>query len=102
MADWHTVAKASEVDREEGKQVKVAGRSIAIFQIDGQFYAIGGECTHAGGPLAEGFIEGDKVICPLHGAEFEIKTGKVCSPPAGSDVACFRVRLDGDNIQIEL
>jgi len=76
--------KADLGDFEGGKLIEAEGNSIAVFNIGGQVYAI--EKIHRGGPLAEGMIAEDEVICPWHGARFNIKTGAVCSTPAQARV----------------
>jgi nitrite reductase/ring-hydroxylating ferredoxin subunit len=63
--------------------------------------AFAGECTHRGGPLGEGSLEGDVVICPWHSGEFNVRTGRAVSPPPESGVATYRVQIDGNEIKIE-
>lgn len=80
--------------------VEVNRRWIAVYNIDGEFYAIEDRCTHDDGPLAEGKLCGSIVECPRHGATFDVKTGKVLSPPALVDVPAYEVQVQGDNIQV--
>jgi 3-phenylpropionate/trans-cinnamate dioxygenase ferredoxin subunit len=80
-------------DLEGGKLVEVGGQKIAIFNLGGHYYAIEHTCPHHGGPLAEGMVAGDEVICPWHGSRFNIKTGAVLSPPAREGVKSFAVRV---------
>lgn len=94
--------KADLEDLEGGKLVEVEGRSIAVFNIGGKVYAIDNTCTHRGGPLAEGILAEDEVVCPWHGARFNIKTGAVCGPPAQVGVMSFPVRVSGDSVEVEL
>jgi nitrite reductase/ring-hydroxylating ferredoxin subunit len=89
-------------DLEAGKLVEVAGLSIAVFNIAGRYYAIGNTCPHRGGPLAEGMMAGEEVICPWHGARFNVKTGAVMGPPAPEGVRSFPVRVNGDDLEVEL
>ena len=86
----------------EGKLVGAAGKKIALFKVDGTFYAIDETCTHRGGPLSEGLLLGIEVTCPWHGAVFDVRTGNVLSPPAPQDVARYNVRVEGEDIEIEL
>ncbi len=102
MANLIEVAKTNEIIPGEGKLIEVEGHEIALFNCDGSYYAIDNTCTHQGGPLCEGDLEGDKVICPWHGAEFDVKTGKVVGPPAEESVRSYRVQVDGDSIRIEI
>lgn len=101
MPQFHCVAKASQLQPGSCLCVEVQGRRIALFNLDGQFYAIDDVCTHQAGPLSEGLIEGDEVICPWHGARFKIKSGENTSPPAHEGVETFRVRVVGEDIEVE-
>ncbi len=96
------VAQTSDLAPGEGKAVEVEGQNIALFNVDGTFYAIGNTCTHKGGPLGEGDLDGDIVTCPWHGAGFNVKTGACTGGPAASDVKSFPVKVDGDDVLVEL
>ena len=102
MADFVKVARAGEIAPGEAKAVEAGGKKIALFNVDGTFYAIDDTCTHRGGPLSEGMIVGTEVTCPWHGAVFDVTTGSVLGAPAPKDVARYQVRIVGDNIEIEL
>jgi nitrite reductase/ring-hydroxylating ferredoxin subunit len=78
----------------------VDGRRIALCNVDGEFFAIDDVCTHAYASLADGYIEGDQVECPLHGACFDIRTGKVKSAPASVDLKTYPVKVEGDRIKV--
>jgi 3-phenylpropionate/trans-cinnamate dioxygenase ferredoxin subunit len=71
-----------------------------VFNLGGSYYAIENVCTHDGGILTGGDIDGDVIACPRHGARFCIRTGEVLSPPAYEDVATFPVRVDGGRVQV--
>lgn len=96
------VAKVGEIEPGTAKLVEVDGREIAVFNCDGEYYALGNECTHVGGPLCEGDIDGESVVCPWHGAEFNIKTGEVLAPPAEENVTSYKVSVEGETIKIEI
>jgi len=81
---------------------EIAGRRIAVFNLDGSFHAIDDECTHEGGPLSEGVISSGCVTCPWHGAEFDLRTGKVLTPPAVEDVRSYKVIVSGDDVSVEV
>ncbi len=102
MSDFVSVAKASEFDDQPAKCVKVAGKTVALFKLGDEFFAIDDTCTHKGGPLSEGTIEGDEIECPWHGAHFNIRSGKVILDPAEEDVSTYDVRLSGDVIEIDV
>lgn len=102
MAQFVPVAKVSEVPPQSISCVEVAGKRIALFNLDGDFYALADECTHEGGPLSEGEIHGGEVECPWHGARFDIKSGKVTLDPADDDTARYKVRVSGEDIEVEI
>jgi len=102
MAKFVRVASKSEIADQSAKSVEVEGKTIALFNLGGEFYAIDNTCTHRGGPLCEGTIEGDEVECPWHGAHFSIKTGEAKAPPAKDNVAHYPVQVSGDDIEIEI
>jgi 3-phenylpropionate/trans-cinnamate dioxygenase ferredoxin subunit len=96
------VAKESEIEPGTAKCVEAGGRKIAIFNLDGEFFAIEDTCTHDDGSLSEGTIQDDEIECPLHGACFNIRTGEVTCPPAVSDVETFTVQVSGEDIEVLL
>ena len=96
------VAEVTEFGPGEGKTVMVEGVSLALFNVDGTYYAIENTCTHVGGPLGEGALIGKEVTCPLHGAQFDVTSGKVFGGPARSDVQSFPLSLEGDDVMVEV
>ena len=102
MGELFDVAAVGEIGPGEAKLVEADGKEIALFNCDGEYYAIDNDCTHIGGPLCEGEISGDTVTCPWHGAEFNIKTGEVLGPPADENVNSYRVHVEGGRIKIEI
>ncbi|HXG31602.1 MAG TPA: non-heme iron oxygenase ferredoxin subunit [Thermodesulfobacteriota bacterium] len=102
MGNLVEVAKKGDIEPGHGILVEVEGKEIALFNCDGDYYAIDNECTHVGGPLCEGELEGYTVICPWHGAEFNVKTGEALGPPAKKGVKTYRVQIEGDSIKIEV
>jgi nitrite reductase/ring-hydroxylating ferredoxin subunit len=102
VAAWLKVAKTSDIALGEAKAVDVGARRVAIFNIEGTYHAIDDTCTHRGGPLSDGIVEGTEVTCPWHDAVFDVTTGSVLGAPAPRDVARYPVRIDGDDIEVEL
>ena len=98
---FERIASTDDVEPGEGRQVELGGEVIALFNVDGTFHAIGGTCTHRGGPLGDGMLEGNEVTCPLHGATFDVTTGNVAGPPAFENVACYEVRITGNDIEVK-
>ena len=100
MGNLIKVANKNELPTGSAKAVEVDGKRIALFHANNQYFAIDDECTHAGGSLAEGTVEGTTVTCPWHGAQFDITTGSVLSAPAFDGVKSYKVQVDGDEIKI--
>lgn len=94
------VAKAGDVAPGSVLRVEAAGRPIALYNVDGAFYATDEICTHAYASLAEGFLDGATIECPLHGATFDIKTGAALTAPASEPLATYPVRVDGEDILV--
>jgi 3-phenylpropionate/trans-cinnamate dioxygenase ferredoxin subunit len=100
MAEFVTVATTDEIKPGERMVVELGRHWVAIFNVDGQYYAIEDLCTHDDGPLAEGELTGCIIECPRHGATFDIRNGKVLSAPALVDVPSYQVRVEGNEIQL--
>ena len=94
------VATVGEIEPGRAKRVEVGEEAIAVFNLDGEYYAIGDTCSHEEASLSEGDVFGDCVECPLHGAEFDITTGKNLTLPAVSPVPSYPVKLEGDAILV--
>jgi len=102
MADPVRVASRSELPPGGKLLIDVDGRAIALFDVEGEIFAIDDVCTHDGGPLAEGEHQGYEVQCPRHGARFDVRTGQPLCMPAFEPVATHRVETRGDEIFIHL
>ena len=96
------VGRVGDVPWGGAEVFSVDGRRIAVYRLEDGFYAIDDICTHDGGPLAEGEVEGDEVICPRHGARFSIKTGAALTFPAVTPVDRYPVRVEGDDLLVGL
>ncbi len=92
------IAPASELPNGERLFVEVGDNPIVIFNIAGQFFAIGDICSHDDGPLGDGVIEGHNIVCPRHGAEFDVQTGKAMSMPAVIDIPAYPVQIKDGTI----
>jgi nitrite reductase/ring-hydroxylating ferredoxin subunit len=110
MGRYVRVCGVNEVPPRRAKMVRVEGKPIALFNLDGRFYATDDTCPHEGGPLSSGFIDGENVTCPWHGATFHIISGKTLEPPAGekmgppvdNGVPCYPVRSVDAELEIEI
>lgn len=98
MSAWVAVAKASEISPGQWQSVDVDGARIVVFNLDGEYYAIEDVCTHDGGQLTGGSIEGAEIVCPRHGARFCIRTGAALTAPAYEAVATFPIKVENGNI----
>lgn len=97
---WIDVVCADELQPGKHLVVDLEGTAVAVFNLNGEFYAIEDTCTHDGAEIASGTLEKDVIVCPRHGARFCIKTGRVLSPPAYEDLHPFPVRVEGGVIQV--
>ena len=100
MSDWVNVIDETALADGENIVIDIDGADVAVFKVEGGFYAIEDVCSHDGGEIASGELDGDEIICPRHGARFCIKTGAVKSPPAYENIHCFLVRIDNGKVQV--
>ena len=100
MTDWVDVAPIDELQPGDHKSIEIGYEQIIIFNIDGEFYALQDHCTHDGGVLSDGVIDGEQIMCSRHGARYCIKTGEVQGPPAFESIATFPLRIQNDIIQL--
>ena len=100
IPDWVDVDTVNNLPEGSVSLVDVDGTEVAVFNIGGHYYAIQDVCTHDGGTLAEGEVEGFEIECPRHGARFDLRTGKVTAPPAYENVTLFAVRIHHDYVQV--
>jgi 3-phenylpropionate/trans-cinnamate dioxygenase ferredoxin component len=83
------------------KKVVFGGEDVLVANVGGSLHAISNTCTHRGGPLDEGELEGNNVICPWHGGQFDLTTGKAVGPPPTKDEILFEVRVEGSDVLIK-
>jgi 3-phenylpropionate/trans-cinnamate dioxygenase ferredoxin component len=100
MSDWVTVAHSDHFAPGDWRVVDVDGTQIAVFNLEGRYYAIADVCTHDAGQLTGGVVDGDEIVCPRHGARFSIRTGEALTPPAYEPTDVFPVRLDNGEVQV--
>jgi len=98
--DFVKVAESNEIAPSSMKAVDIAGERVCIINIEGNYYAIGNVCTHMGGPLDEGTLEGFDVECPWHGSKFDVRTGQPTKPPAKQPVLSYEVKVQNDGILV--
>ena len=96
------VTQVSRVASGTGTVVSAEGKAIAVFNVGGTFYATANACTHVGGPLGKGTVEGTTVTCPWHGSQFDVTSGQVIRGPARRPVATYPVRVVGDDVFVTI
>lgn len=101
MGEYISALKRNEIPEGTAKTVEVKGKQVAVFNVGGNYSVIDEQCTHRGGPISEGERNENVVTCPWHGATFDITSGKALSGPTSKDLTCYKVRVQGDDIQIE-
>ncbi len=94
------IAPTSELPEGERLFIEIGGKPIVIFKIAGQFFSIADVCSHDDGPVGEGVLDGYNITCPRHGAQFDIRTGKVVQMPAVVDIPAYPVRVVDGMIQL--
>ena len=97
---WVTAAPAASIPPGDYATAEVDGVFVAIFNVAGEFLAVEDVCTHDGGGLAGGAVEGDQVICPRHGARFCLRTGRALSPPAYEPVRSYETRVVDGQVEV--
>jgi len=99
MSDYLAIAQANQVPNDRGLTVRVGDREFALFIVDGEFCALDGRCPHRDGPLGAGLTENGHVFCPLHGWEFDVRTG-ACIGNAERPVKTYPTRVRDGKVQI--
>jgi nitrite reductase/ring-hydroxylating ferredoxin subunit len=94
------VAQTGDIRSDEALQVEAGGHRIALLRCDGDVHAVSHICTHELAFLSEGFVEGCYLECPLHGSQFDVRTGEVKSLPATKDLRTFPVKIEGDAVLV--
>lgn len=99
MSGFVKVATISDLPPGKVKSITVGEKMIALCNVEGTFYALDNVCIHRGGPLGEGYLEGEKLECPWHGWQFDVKTGCVAFNPR-EKIPTYEVKIDGSDILV--
>lgn len=102
MDDFVPVAKTTDVPDPGSLLIEVDERPLVLIHVDGTFYALDDVCTHDGGPLSEGPIEDHTIVCPRHGAKFDVRTGDALTMPATQPTAKHEVKVEGDDVLVRI
>lgn len=102
MSDWYTIATTADIPPGKVGVFMVNDQRIALCNVDGAYYAVDDECTHDGGALDQGELEGAEIECPRHGARFDVRTGAVKQLPAFAPLGTYPVRVEDGTILVDV
>jgi 3-phenylpropionate/trans-cinnamate dioxygenase ferredoxin subunit len=100
--EYIEVAQEGQIPAGTMKRFSVKGKDILVANVDGKYYAVGGKCTHMGGDISKGKLEGKVVTCPRHGSQFDVTNGNRLAGPAKSNELAYEVKVDGKSIKVGL
>lgn len=99
---WSRACRAEDIRTGEARAVEVGEKTIAVYNVEGQFFATDDSCTHEEASLADGFVENHLVECPLHGSQFDLRTGEVLSLPAVFPVGVYSTRVENGEVHVDI
>jgi 3-phenylpropionate/trans-cinnamate dioxygenase ferredoxin component len=102
QAEFYEIAPASELSNGERLFIEIEDTPIVLFNVAGQIFAIADTCTHDDGPLGDGDLEDHNIVCPRHGAEFDIRSGQAVAMPAVVDIPAYPVKVENGSIWLGL
>ncbi|MBN9473906.1 MAG: non-heme iron oxygenase ferredoxin subunit [Burkholderiales bacterium] len=102
MADWTDVAATDDVPEDDVIGVQAAGKDLALYSVEGEFYATDNICTHGHARLCDGFLEGAEIECPLHQGRFDVRNGKAMCAPLTEDIKAYPLKVEGGRIWLQL
>lgn len=102
VSDFVKVAKVTDLPDPGKRIVEVEDSVVVLFRVDGRFYCTDDVCTHDGGPLSEGRLDGHAIACPRHGAKFDIRTGRPLTMPATEPTLVHEVKVEGEDVYVRI
>jgi 3-phenylpropionate/trans-cinnamate dioxygenase ferredoxin subunit len=102
MSQFVKVARVSEVPDPGTMLVEVGDRVVALFHVEGEFFALDDVCTHDGGPLSDGRLDDHTIACPRHGARFDLRTGAALTMPATQPTGAHEVKVEAGDVLVRL
>ena len=99
---WIDISSVEDVAEDDVVGIDIAGKSIALYQVEGEIYATDNICTHGNARLCDGFLEGHEIECPLHQGKFDIRNGKALCAPLTEDVRTYPIKIDGNRVFVDL
>ncbi|MGD9652917.1 MAG: Rieske (2Fe-2S) protein [Candidatus Dadabacteria bacterium] len=100
MSEFEKIAKTSEIPPGEIRSFPLGSEMVAVCNVDGRFFAFRDECTHQAYPLSDGILEGKKITCIYHGAEFNVETGEALCLPATDPVETYPIKIEGEDLYV--
>jgi nitrite reductase (NADH) small subunit len=101
MPGFTRIAALADIPPGGAKSCNLNGTPVALYNVDGTVYATHGTCVHRGGPLGDGTLDGAKILCPWHLWEYDVRSGECSNNPEGR-IACFPVRIEGQDVLVEV
>lgn len=102
MANWIKIAQVGQVEEDESLAIDIEGKQLALHHTEGEYFVTDNVCTHQYALLSDGFLEDGCIECPLHQAQFDLRTGKAMCAPATVDIQIYQVKTEGDDILVSL
>ena len=102
MAKFKRVANVTSIPSGKVAVVDVGGKTIAVYNVAGVFYAVDNVCSHRGGPLGEGSLRSTTITCPWHGAQFDVTSGQVLGLPASADITSYATKVEEDGVWVAI
>jgi len=99
---WHRIALFTDIPDDAPLEAEAGGEPLALYKVEGAVYCTGNICTHSEAFLSDGYLEGFEIECPLHGARFDIRDGRVLCQPASKDIPTYPVRIDDGAVYVEV
>lgn len=99
---FQTIVKKTDVKPGQGTIAEVGGKSLAVYNVDGEFHVMDNTCCHKGGPLGDGELDGTTVTCPWHGWQYDVTNGKCLAPSPAASVKAYKVSVEGDEVKADL
>lgn len=100
MSEWVDVAKVADFPSGTRRTLEVEGVAVIVFSLNGEYFAIEDVCTHDYSSLDDGELDGEQIVCPRHGARFNVRTGEALTAPAYEAIPTFPVRIEGEMVQV--
>ena len=103
MSDqWIDVTATEDIPEDDVIGIDIAGKSIALYRVEGEIFATDNLCTHGNARLCDGFLEGHEIECPLHQGKFDIRNGKAMCAPLTEDVKTYPIKIEGDRVFVAI